>query len=69
MVVQVTGTDLTQTYWLKFNGVPSRGIKVYSNTLVTATVPVGATAGPISITWTSPDGYTASTSTSFTVTQ
>jgi uncharacterized repeat protein (TIGR03803 family) len=67
-VVQITGTDLTQTYWLKFNGVPSNGIKVYSNTLVTATVPAGATTGPISITWTSPGGYTASTSTSFTVT-
>jgi uncharacterized repeat protein (TIGR03803 family) len=68
-VVQISGTDLTQTYWLKFNGVPSTGIKVYSNTLVTATVPAGATTGPISITWTSPGGYTASTSTSFTVTR
>ncbi len=67
-VVQISGTDLTQTYWLKFNGVPSTGIKVYSNTLVTATVPANATTGPISITWTSPGGYTASTSTSFTVT-
>ncbi len=67
-VVSITGTNLTQTYWLKFNGVYSDGIKVYSNTLVTATVPTGATTGPISITFTSPGGYTASTATSFTVT-
>jgi uncharacterized repeat protein (TIGR03803 family) len=67
-VVQITGTDLTQTYWLKFNGDPSNGIKIYSDTLLTATVPAGATTGPISITWTSPGGHTASTSSPFTVT-
>jgi hypothetical protein len=67
-VVSITGTDLTQTCWLKVSGVYSDGIRVYSNTLVTATVPAGATTGPISITFTEPGGETVFTTTPFVVT-
>jgi uncharacterized repeat protein (TIGR03803 family) len=62
--VKITGTSFTGATSVKFNGV-SATFKVNSDTQVTATVPTGATTGPISITT---RGGTATSATSFTVT-
>jgi probable HAF family extracellular repeat protein len=66
VTIYATG-DLTQTYWLKFNGAYSDGIKVISNTEVTATVPSAATTGRISITLTDPSGEVLVSPSNFTV--
>ncbi len=63
--VSISGVSLSQTTEVTFNGVQS-GFTMNSDKLVTATVPTGATTGKIAIT--SPGG-TATSSTSFTVTQ
>jgi len=61
--VTITGTNFTGATGVRFNGVIASFV-VNSSTKITATIPVGATTGPISIT--APGGTVAS-STSFTV--
>jgi uncharacterized repeat protein (TIGR03803 family) len=61
--VTIIGTSFTGATSVKFNGI-SATFKVNSDTQVTATVPTGATTGPISITT---RGGTATSATSFTV--
>ncbi len=56
--VVITGTSLTGTSALSFDGIPAVSFTVDSATQVTATVPAGATTGPISLT--TPGGTTAS---------
>jgi len=48
--VTVTGTNLTGATAVKFNGYASTSVVVLSATSLTATVPVGATTGNISVT-------------------
>jgi hypothetical protein len=62
--VTITGSNLTGATAVKFNGTPA-AYSVSSNTQITATVPAGASTGPISVTT---PGGTASSSASFTVT-
>ena len=62
--VTVSGSNLAGASAVKFNGV-SASFTVVSTTSITATVPTGATSGPVSVTT---PGGTASSSTSFTVT-
>jgi len=61
--VTLTGTGLTQTTRVTFNG-KSAAFTVNSDTQVTATVPTGATTGKIKVTT---DGGSAASTTSFTV--
>jgi uncharacterized protein (TIGR03437 family) len=61
--VTITGTAFTGTTSVRFNGV-SASFAVSSATQVTATVPGGATTGPISVTT---PGGTATSASSFTV--
>jgi uncharacterized repeat protein (TIGR03803 family) len=61
--VTITGTGLTQTTKVTFNGT-SASFAVNSDTQITATVPSGATTGRIGVTT---KGGTASSTTSFTV--
>ena len=63
-VVVITGTDLTGTTQVRFNGTVAPTFTVNSATQITATVPAGATTGPISVT--TPVATVAS-ATSFTV--
>ncbi|GAB2702909.1 hypothetical protein GCM10011495_00090 [Hymenobacter frigidus] len=63
-VVTITGTDLTGTTQVRFNGTVAPVFTVNSATQITATVPTGATTGPISVT--TPINIAAS-ATSFTV--
>ena len=56
--VVITGTSLTGTSAVSFDGIPAVSFTVDSGTQVTATVPAGATTGPISLT--TPGGTTAS---------
>ena len=63
-VVVITGTDLTGTTQVRFNGTVAPVFTVNSATQVTATVPAGATTGPISVTTLI---NTAASTTSFTV--
>ena len=56
--VVITGTSLTGTSAVSFHGIPAVSFTVDSATQVTATVPAGASTGPISLT--TPGGTTAS---------
>jgi len=62
-VVTVTGTNFTGATALKFNGVAA-SFALDSATQITATVPAGATTGPITVTT---PGGTATSAASFTV--
>ncbi|QUW01564.1 IPT/TIG domain-containing protein [Chloracidobacterium sp. MS 40/45] len=61
--VTLTGTNFTGTTDVRFNGVAAT-FTVNSSTQITATVPAGATTGPITVT--TPDG-TATSGTNFVV--
>jgi hypothetical protein len=61
--VTITGTNFTGTTDVRFNGV-SATFTVVTSTQITATVPAGATTGPITVT--TPDG-TATSGTNFVV--
>lgn len=63
--VVLTGTGLTQTTRVTFNGVAATPVTVNSDTQVTADVPAAATSGKIAITT---KGGTTVSSASFTVT-
>ena len=64
--VTITGVSLLQTTQVTFGGVVANQFTVNSDTQVVATVPTGAVTGPIGITT---PGGTATSATSFTVTQ
>ncbi|CAM8652770.1 IPT domain containing protein [Candidatus Methylacidiphilaceae bacterium] len=49
-IVTITGTDFTGATAVSFNGVAAASYTVDSATSITATVPSGATTGPISVT-------------------
>lgn len=61
--VDIAGTDFLGVTAVRFNGTDA-AFTVVSSTSITATVPAGATSGPISVTG---PGGAASTSTDFTV--
>ena len=63
--VSVTGTEFLGTTAITFNGVPATSFVVESATLITVTVPVGATTGLLTVT--TPAG-TGTSRTPFTVT-
>lgn len=63
--VVITGTGFTGATSVKFNGVSATTFTVNNNTRITATVPTGATTGPISVTT---SGGTGTSATNFTVT-
>ncbi|MDW8217865.1 MAG: FG-GAP-like repeat-containing protein, partial [Acidobacteriota bacterium] len=65
-VVTITGTNFANVTRVTFNGV-SATFTVNSPTQITATVPTGATTGPIAVT--TPDGTTATSQTPFVVVQ
>jgi|GEM_PF-790024 len=48
--VVITGTNLTGASSVKFNGTAATSFTVNSATQITATVPAGATTGPVSVT-------------------
>lgn len=62
--VVITGTGLSQTNQVTFNGTTATVFTINSDTQVTATVPTGATTGKIAITTT---GGVATSATNFTV--
>ena len=64
-VVTVQGLNFAAGITVAFNGTPSTSVNVISSTKLTATVPAGATTGPISV---SNAAGTSTSSTSFTVT-
>ncbi len=49
-LVQLTGTNLTNTTSVSFNGTDATAYTVNSATSITATIPIGATSGLISVT-------------------
>ena len=63
--VVVSGTDLAGVTSVAFNGMVAQQLSVDSSTQITATLPEGATTGPVSVT--TPDG-TVSGAGAFTVT-
>jgi hypothetical protein len=63
--VTITGTDLTGASAVTFHGTSATSFSVDSATQVTATVPAGATTGPIAVTTA---GGTATSASDFTVT-
>ena len=48
-VIEILGTGLTGTTALSFNGVPASSFKVVRGTLIKATLPTGATTGPVTV--------------------
>lgn len=62
--VVITGTNFTGASIVSFGGVPATGFAVNSANQITATVPVGAPTGRISVTT---PGGTVNTATNFTV--
>ena len=48
-VVTLTGTGFTGATGVSFNGTAATGFSVVSNTQITATVPVGASSGPVTV--------------------
>jgi hypothetical protein len=64
-VVTIGGSDLTGATAVTFNGLAAATLGVLSDTQLKATVPAGATSGPITVTT---PGGTATSTTSFTVT-
>ncbi len=64
-VVTVQGVNFAAGITVAFNGTPSTSVNVISSTKLTATVPAGATTGPISV---SNAAGTSTSPTSFTVT-
>ncbi len=48
--IQILGTDLTGATVVSFNGVPASSFKVVRGTLIKATLPAGATTGPVTVT-------------------
>jgi hypothetical protein len=62
--VVITGTDFTGATRVAFNGTNATAFTVNSSTQITATVPVGATTGPIAVTTPVATGVSAA---SFTV--
>lgn len=63
-LVVITGTNFNGASAVSFNGVPATSYNVNSATQITATLPVGATTGAISVTTA---GGTATSSSAFTV--
>ena len=63
-VIQILGTDLTGTTAVSFNGVPASSFKVVRGTFIKATLPAGATTGPVTVT--TPTG-TLTSNVNFTV--
>ena len=63
--VTITGSHFTGASAVAFNGAAAAGYTVDSDTQITATVPAGATSGPISV---STSGGTATSASGFTVT-
>jgi len=63
-VVQILGTGLTGTTAVSFNGVPASSFTVFGDTFMSATVPAGATTGPVAVT--TPTG-TLTSNVNFTV--
>jgi len=63
--VVISGADFLGATAVRFNGKNAASFSVDSDSQITATVPMGATSGPISVT--SPEG-TGTSSTTFTVT-
>ena len=61
--VTITGADFTNATDVQFNGTSAPGFSIDSDFQITATVPAGATTGPISVV--TPDG-TATSAESFT---
>jgi subtilisin-like proprotein convertase family protein len=57
--VVIPGTNLTGATAVTFGGIPAAAFTVNSATQITATVPVGAVSGPISVT--TPNGNASST--------
>jgi hypothetical protein len=49
-VVQILGTGLTGATAVSFNGMPAASFGVVSDTGMFATVPAGATTGPVTVT-------------------
>jgi hypothetical protein len=49
-LVTLTGTGFSGAYAVGFNGTPAIAFKVISDTQITASVPVGASTGPITVT-------------------
>jgi uncharacterized repeat protein (TIGR03803 family) len=65
-VIQILGTDLTGTIAVSFNGAPASSFKVVRGTFIKATLPAGATTGPVTVT--TPTG-TLTSNVNFTVLQ
>src|SRR5258705_7755838 len=63
-VIEILGTDLTGTTAVSFNGVPASSFKVVRATFIKATLPAGATTGPVTVT--TPTG-TLTSNVNFTV--
>ena len=63
-VIQILGTGLTGTTAVSFNGVPASSFKVVRGTFIQATLPSGATTGPVTVT--TPTG-TLTSNVNFTV--
>jgi len=63
-IVSISGTNFTGVTYVKFNGTVSKTVTFNSATKITATVPMGATTGKITLTY---SGGTTSSATNFMV--